>query len=84
MPLYDYQCKDCGFTVTDVSLPIADRDNPLSEVCPQCGKSETIERLAAAPGVSYSINRGGLKTPGGFNEILKDIKKRHRGSTINV
>lgn len=84
MPLYDFQCRDCGFLVNDVALPIAERDNPLSEACPSCGKSNTIERMAAAPGVSYSINRGGLKTPQGFKDILKDIKQRHRHSTIDV
>lgn len=84
MPLYDFQCKECGFTVDDVSLPIADRDRPLSEMCPSCGKPDTIERLAAAPGVSYSINRGGLKTPDSFKDMLKTIKKQHRHSTINV
>ena len=84
MPLYDFVCNACGLVVTDMALKIDERHIPLSLPCPSCGKTDCIERLAAAPGVSYSINRGGLKTPQGFKEVLKDIKKRHRGSTINV
>lgn len=83
MPNYDFSCTACGNLIVDVLLPIADRDRPLSEPCPACGET-ALERCVAAPGVSYSINRGGLKTPQGFKDILKDIKSKHPRSTINV
>ena len=65
-------------------VSIADRDYPTTQPCPQCQKEGTIERCVSAPGVSYTINRGGLKTPDSFKDILRTIKKKHRGSTINV
>lgn len=67
-----------------MQLPIAQRDFPTTQECPQCDSKGTIERVISAPGVSYTANRGGLKTPETFKDILRDIKKKHRGSTIDV
>lgn len=83
MPNYDFQCANCAFLVTDVQLKIADRDEPTKEICPSCGATQ-IERLTSAPGVSYTINGGGLKTPEGFKDVLRDIKRQFPRSTINV
>jgi hypothetical protein len=63
-----------------MQLPIAERDYPTTQECPQCDS----KRVISAPGVSYTINRGGVKTPESFKDILRDIKSKHRGSTINV
>lgn len=84
MPLYDFQCTKCGLFVEDMALPIAERDYPTTQPCPKCEAEGTIIRCISAPGVSYTINRGGLKTPESFKDILRDIKKKHRGSTIDV
>lgn len=84
MPNYDYQCAACEFTITDVQLPIAGRNIPCEEPCPRCGVEHSIERLFAAPVVSYTTNRGGLKTPEAFKDILRNIKKQNYGSTINI
>lgn len=84
MPMYDYRCASCGFTNTDVMLPVAERDHPTLMPCPQCGELGSIERCMSAPGVNYSINKGGLKTPESFKDILRSIKKNHRRSTIDV
>lgn len=84
MPTYDYICESCGFTINDVMLPVAERDHPTLLPCPQCGELGNIARCAAAPGVNYSINRGGLKTPETFKDVLRSIKKNHRRSTIDV
>lgn len=70
--------------VNDMILPIDQRDYPSTQPCPQCNELGTVERLAGAPGVNYSINRGGLKTPETFKDILRNIKKNHRRSTIDV
>lgn len=84
MPNYDFSCTDCGFTVTDVQLLIAERDYPTTQPCPSCEKEGTIARIIAAPGVNYSINRGGLKTPEWTKDRLKHIKSQFPRSTINV
>lgn len=84
IPNYDYRCTECNFTVTDVQLPIDERKYPTTQPCPKCLKEGTIELCVSAPGVSYTANGGGLKTPDSFKDILRTIKKKHRGSTINV
>ena len=84
MPNYDYKCTACGFTVIDMQLPIAERDYPTTQECPQCDSKGTVEHMISAPAISYTINRGGVKTPESFKDILRDIKSKHRGSTINV
>jgi predicted nucleic acid-binding Zn ribbon protein len=87
MPNYDYKCSKCDFSIVDVQLPIAERDEPVGEACPlheltgsDC--SGVLERVIASPGIGYTY--GGIKTPSGFKDVLRNIKKNHRGSTINV
>lgn len=84
MPRYDYTCTACDFTVIDAQFLIAERDYPTTQPCPKCKKEGTLERVIASPGVSYTINQGGLKTPETFKDMLRDIKKRNRGSTIQI
>lgn len=84
MPNYDYQCNKCEFFITDVQLPIAARYVPTTEPCPNCHAEGTVEMAISAPGVSYTANRGGLKTPESFKDILRNIKAQNPGSTLNV
>lgn len=46
MPIYEYECKDCGFGFT--SLEKLDAPNPL---CPQCGGN--TKKLISAPMVHF-------------------------------
>ncbi len=84
MPNYDFFCSTCDFTVSDVQLMSAGRDIPTTEPCPKC-EAYTIQRKIAAPGISYtagtSLHR---RTPDTFKDVLRNIKSKHRGSTINV
>jgi len=84
MPNYDYQCNACEFFITDVQLPIAGRHIPEGDPCPNCKQEGTIKICIVAPGVGYTTNRGGLKTPEAFKDILRNIKKQNPGSTLNV
>jgi hypothetical protein len=86
MPNYSYSCSDndCDFSAVDINFPIAARDYPTTQPCPLCKKENTVVKDIAAPGVSYSINRGGLKVPETFKDLLRNIKSEHRGSTINI
>jgi putative FmdB family regulatory protein len=82
MSHYDYRCNSCG-NVWEENLPIDDRDVPLSLPCPTVNCSAPqIERIAAAPGVSYTY--GGAKTPESFKDVLRNIKSKHHKSTIQV
>lgn len=96
MPNYDFQCSICEFVVKDIQLPVAERDDPVGAPCftsllprgddddfedpPTC--TGQMERIIAAPGIGYLM--GGIKTPQGFKDVLRNIKKNHLHSTINV
>ena len=86
MPNYSYSCSvsGCDFKVVDLNLPIAGRNYPTTQPCPICKSENTIVKDITAPGVSYSINRGGLKVPDTFKDILRNIKSVHPGSSINI
>lgn len=88
MPRYDYRCLDCGATWEE-DYPIAERDYPVQKgFCPVCQDvGSPIERyLPSAPGVSYSAGDNNVrkKTPESFKDVLRHIKSKHRGSTIDV
>jgi putative FmdB family regulatory protein len=91
MPTYDYECKKCG-NVFEKELKIADRKLPTESSCeqivlgqiqasPNCGGEVT--QLITAPGFAYD-NIGPNKPDASFNDKLKEIKKAHYGSTLNV
>lgn len=84
MPNYDFSCTKCEFVITDVQLPIAGRNVPCEEPCPKCGEENSIERLFAAPIVSYTINNGGLKTPETFKDILRNVKSKVAGANFEI
>jgi len=45
MPIYDYECLDCG-KVVEIFLRSLDTDNNIK--CPDCG-SQNLHRLISAP-----------------------------------
>jgi len=47
MPLYDYQCKDCG-EVFEVRASIKEKEAGLTLVCPKCDSHEARQRLTTA------------------------------------
>ncbi len=48
MPLYEYQCKNCGHRFEKIQKF---SDEPIRE-CPQCHK-QTVEKLISAPAVQF-------------------------------
>lgn len=82
---YDYQCQKCN-TTWELSLPIEDREKPLSEPCPNCKESGSILKLFVPLPVSYQ----GIKTPlqragSGWNDTLNKIKAASgRNNTIET
>ena len=85
MPLYNFECSQCK-NVIELNKKIADRDDTVSETCPECSTTGFITRLVSAPLVGYSIavNGGyGSRVPDGFKEVLKRIHKRAPGSQMD-
>lgn len=92
MPRYDYRCSACGGTF-EADFKIADRDIPVNDSCPlceaPCGTNSdgvfigTIERyLPRTNGLNYSA--ADKKPPEAFKDMLRNMKSKHRHSTINV
>lgn len=73
MPIYGYQCNDCGHTF-DEKLAIDNRDDPCNQPCPNC-QANTITRPITSPRIAYN-NLGSLKTTDSFNDRLKEIKNK--------
>lgn len=64
MPIYEYECKNCGH-VFDVLQKM--RDDPLTE-CPECGQPD-LRKLLSAPNFH-------LKGGGWYETDFKTDKKR--------
>ena len=47
MPLYDYQCKDCGETF-EMRATIKEKEAGLALVCPKCGSHEARQLISVA------------------------------------
>ena len=75
MALYDYKCSACDSTV-ELSKRISNRDDVESDACPHCGKIGTLNRIVAAPLISYSTTTPGSygrSVPSDFKEILSRV-----------
>lgn len=61
MPIYDYECADCG--AFEVMRRIAERDDPVD--CPQC--SGAVERIhTGAPMLASSDGNSGGDSEGSY------------------
>lgn len=75
MPMYDYVCSKCEHTF-DKILKIAEKDLPIHEPCPHCGKTECISISLGAPALMSPFRVEGLKKPSGqFRDRIQQIKK---------
>jgi putative FmdB family regulatory protein len=81
MPIYVYGCECCDHTF-ERSMKISERHLPCEEVCSECGGAKYNIRPTAVRTVASVMTN--LKPPEGFKEVLKKIKSKNRGSTIDV
>lgn len=51
MPIYEYQCNDCG---TEFEKRVPRADDAASVVCPSCGKNHLTQRLSVFATVTQS------------------------------
>ena len=73
---YEYKCDDCKLTFIR-TLPIAQRNIPLEEPCPDCGLS-SICRIFGITIVSESMDlHTRAERVGGdaYKEVMRSIKK---------
>ena len=75
MPSYKFLNKDTNEEV-DIFMSISERNKFLQE-------NPNMEQLVnGAPSIGYSTLT--KKPDNGFRDVLKEVKKKHRRSTINT
>ena len=75
MPLYDYECQNCGIVFEEQML-IADRKAPTEKPCFQCGDGE-IELLISAVSIGDPVRLGITKPSAEFNDVMQKVKTGH-------
>ena len=83
MPVYEYKCNECSHEFEEFKT-IADYNIPLKEPCPSCLHVGYISRLISGAKICDPVSLGVIKVPTGYNEVIKNIKKKHPGNTIEV
>ena len=82
MPYYDYQCTSCKHEF-EINMKISERNVPTQEPCPECSERD-VELQLATPTIGDPWRFAGKRPDEGFRDRLREIKKHHRGSTIDV
>jgi hypothetical protein len=76
MPTYRFKNTKTG-EVYEEFMKISERDSFLEE-------NPDIEQLVyGAPGLADAARIGRMKPSDGFRDVLREIKKKNKGSTIN-
>lgn len=86
MPAYDYCCKTCGLEFEEI-LPISRRKEPCRSPCDYCQHLEStcqVEIVVRSPFIGDSMRIGIKKPDKAFNDKLKEIKKSHYKSNVNI
>ena len=82
MPYYDYQCTSCKHEF-EINMKISERNVPTQEPCPECSERD-VELQLATPTIGDPWRFAGKRPDEGFRDRLREIKKHHRGNTIDV
>ena len=85
MPLYEYQCKECGHSFEEI-VPYSDREKPTQQECPSCKKIGAIARAMSALNISYQGGKTVMQRAGNtWNELLRKIHKgAGKGSNVHT
>lgn len=78
MPIYVYRC-DCNHEF-ERFLSIANYKQPESEPCPSCGELKVLKQIQPPNMIQFDKN---IKTDDTFRDILKQIGKNNKHSTID-
>lgn len=76
MPLYDFLNEETG-EIESHQIKIAEYDE-------FCAQNPQLKRRLSAPGFADPARIGVSKTPESFNQLVKNIKKRYKHSTIEI
>ena len=82
MPNYDYYCSSCEHEF-EINMKISERNVPTQEPCPECSERD-VELQLATPTIGDPWRFAGKRPDEGFRDRLREIKKHHRGNSIDV
>ena len=82
MPYYDYYCSSCKHEF-EINMKISERNVPTQEPCPECSERD-VELQLATPTIGDPWRFAGKRPDEGFRDRLREIKKHHRGNSIDV
>ena len=82
MPNYDYYCSSCKHEF-EINMKINERNVPTQEPCPECSERD-VELQLATPTIGDPWRFAGKRPDEGFRDRLREIKKHHRGNSIDV
>lgn len=82
MPLYEFQCAECGHTFEKLK-PIRDMKVPESEPCPNCTTIGSVDQKVFTAQIWADASRMGIKRPDdGFREVLARVAEKAPGNNI--
>lgn len=82
MPTYEYGCSSCEHNFTKL-LKMAERTQPESQPCPECGTENSItQQIINPPGFGNAIRMGVRKNDSGFKEVMEKIHTGVPGSKL--
>jgi hypothetical protein len=84
VPTYQYECQNeaCGNRFEQVTTIAARRDE-CRKACKKCRKRK-IDLVPAAPSIGDPLKLGVTKLPNSWTDKLKEMKGKHKGSTIKT
>jgi len=82
MPTYQYRCTECNHEFDWISK-IIDREIPLTEPCPSCGKLNCIERVITSIAFGDPVRMGFVRGDSGMKEALQRIHEKTPGSRLD-
>lgn len=82
MPIYEFSCKKCNH-VFDEMLSMNEYDLPLSQPCPSCQATDSVNRhWGTAPSIGDPVRLGITKPPQGFKDLMNHYKSVHPGGNL--
>lgn len=83
MPLYDYECKDCGRRFA-LLKSIKDRKEPEREPCPSCGELSVTQIITTNFGMMAPDRLGLVKPPTEWRNFISNVKRKNVGSDFTT
>lgn len=76
MPMYDYECKDCGRRFT-LLKSIKDRKEPEGEPCPSCGELSVTQIITTNFEMMAPDRLGLVKPPTEWRNFINNVKRKN-------